>query len=197
MTGSSQAGIYIWSKVLRRESEVAVCGGDDRNVRSDQCTQYPIAREQKLGCSKFFDPSRSRLEDWKNQFSGVIEHLSAAKLEAMSLLPRAEEHRLLKIRDRILVTQTADESVLRNIREAYPGRIILSYPPGLAFGTGDHATTTTCLRLITDYSLRRVKLDNPAWSFSGSRLAVAAYFRRRQKRWVRIRYWASILMRWR
>jgi len=114
---------------------------------------------------EIFDPVRAELAGWQKQFGGEIEFLTAAKLEAMSQPPPGEEAGLLKIRDRLLVSQTVDKQVLDDIRKEFPDRIILSYPPGLAFGTGDHATTATCLRQITDFAKQRARLDETHWDF--------------------------------
>ena len=40
---------------------------------------------------------------------------------------------------------------------------VIPIPPALAFGTGDHATTSTCLRLLTDVA-REHKKAGKSWS---------------------------------
>ena len=57
----------------------------------------------------------------------------------------------LIIRDRMVISASADASVLDGLREKYPSRIILSFPAERAFGTGNHATTSTCLRMLCDH----------------------------------------------
>jgi ribosomal protein L11 methyltransferase len=54
----------------------------------------------------------------------------------------------LFIRDRLVVVRSAKAA--REIARDYPGRPILIIPAAMAFGTGDHATTSTCLRMICD-----------------------------------------------
>ncbi len=59
--------------------------------------------------------------------------------------------RLLKplaIRHKLLIVH--DEKMLKTEAARLPDRAILMIPSGLAFGTGDHATTATCLRLLAD-----------------------------------------------
>ena len=164
MTGASQAGIYRWSKILRTESEVAAW---EVMIEASGLTNATISHNtgRKTWRLEIFDPSRAQLGGWEKEFGGVIEHLSADKLEVMSLATPKGESPLLKIRDCLLVTQSTDKLVLNSIRKSFPRRIVLSYPPSLAFGTGDHATTATCLRLIVDFSKQRVKLDKACWSF--------------------------------
>ena len=67
---------------------------------------------------------------------------------------------LLKIRDAILVTSESDEKKLAKIRRQHLKRALISIPAEMAFGTGDHATTSTCLRMLVDISRDR----NPGWS---------------------------------
>lgn len=58
----------------------------------------------------------------------------------------------LVIRDRLVVTDRVEAADLEALRAAYPRRQVLSIPPEMAFGTGDHATTSTCLRLVCDFA---------------------------------------------
>lgn len=57
----------------------------------------------------------------------------------------------LMIRDRIVISASSKAEVLAELRAKYPKRIVLSFPAEQAFGTGNHATTSTCLRLLCDY----------------------------------------------
>ena len=47
---------------------------------------------------------------------------------------------------RLIVTGRVEE--LASLRAKYPGRVVLAIPAALAFGTGEHATTAMCLRLL-------------------------------------------------
>ncbi len=58
----------------------------------------------------------------------------------------------LLIRQQIVISQSEDAQLLEELQKRYPKRIILSFPAERAFGTGDHATTSTCLRLLCDFS---------------------------------------------
>ncbi len=67
----------------------------------------------------------------------------------------------LKIRDVLVVTEAQDEAVWESVREEFPDRIVLSFPPQLAFGTGGHPTTAGCLRFLADAASGRKKAE---WS---------------------------------
>lgn len=59
----------------------------------------------------------------------------------------------LVIRDRLVIA--ASEAQLPALRERYPERILLCFPAERAFGTGNHATTSTCLRMLCDEARKR------------------------------------------
>lgn len=69
----------------------------------------------------------------------------------------------LIIRDKLVISASADAAVLEELRLKYPRRIILTFPAERAFGTGNHATTSTCLRMLCDYV--RSKTPGP-WTLS-------------------------------
>jgi ribosomal protein L11 methyltransferase len=63
--------------------------------------------------------------------------------------------RPLKVRDVFLLTAETRAKELAALRKTHPKRGILIIPPEMAFGTGDHATTSTCLRLLVDVARER------------------------------------------
>ena len=56
----------------------------------------------------------------------------------------------LIIRDRLVISADASKAKINELQARYPGRIVLSFPAERAFGTGNHATTSTCLRMLCD-----------------------------------------------
>ena len=66
----------------------------------------------------------------------------------------------LKIRDRLVITQDDRATMLRKLEKQYPDRVVVSIPAQMAFGTGDHPTTATCLRYLTDEAVER---EGTAW----------------------------------
>jgi ribosomal protein L11 methyltransferase len=61
----------------------------------------------------------------------------------------------LLVRDVLLVTAATGARELAALRKLHPSRQIISIPAEMAFGTGDHATTATCLRLLADVARKR------------------------------------------
>jgi ribosomal protein L11 methyltransferase len=73
----------------------------------------------------------------------------ARKMKAF--LPKPDDTAApLLIRDRLVVVRSARAA--KAAGRAYPGRPLLIIPAAMAFGTGDHATTATCLRMIADFA---------------------------------------------
>ncbi len=68
----------------------------------------------------------------------------------------------LIIRDRLVISASDEPAVLEELQQRYPGRIILTFPAERAFGTGNHATTSTCLRMLCD----EVKNRKAPWTLS-------------------------------
>jgi len=67
----------------------------------------------------------------------VLRPESYLKIEAQNRLPR-------RIRNRLVIVEAAEQAA------AFSGRKVLVIPAGAAFGTGDHATTAACLRMMVD-----------------------------------------------
>lgn len=56
----------------------------------------------------------------------------------------------LIIRRKLVLSTSDDPATLQSLARQYPGRTVMSFPAERAFGTGNHATTATCLRLLCD-----------------------------------------------
>ncbi|BCX48626.1 50S ribosomal protein L11methyl transferase [Haloferula helveola] len=84
------------------------------------------------------------------RFGGRVKRLKNADWQKPVTVPPP-----LKIRDRFLVTQEDSERKLKSLAKEHAGREVISIPPEMAFGTGDHATTSTCLRFLVDIGRER------------------------------------------
>lgn len=61
----------------------------------------------------------------------------------------------LIIRKRLVISADDSPAVSAALHRRYPDRIIITVPAERAFGTGNHATTSTCLRMLCDEAERR------------------------------------------
>lgn len=87
----------------------------------------------------------------KEQFGGSVRELKSQNWVALS----APKSAPLMIRDRLVISQVQVED------GAFPGRDVIVIPPEMAFGTGGHPTTSTCLRRLVDHAATLER----GWSF--------------------------------
>jgi ribosomal protein L11 methyltransferase len=92
------------------------------------------------------------------QFGGSVRQLADTEWN-----PPVEPPRPVKVRNALLLTAETRAPELAVIQLAHPKRHLISIPPEMAFGTGDHATTSTCLRLLVDVARKR---KGTAWSLA-------------------------------
>tara|TARA_R110002096_G_scaffold163992_5_gene331652 strand:- start:7552 stop:8442 length:891 start_codon:yes stop_codon:yes gene_type:complete len=104
--------------------------------------------------------SKSEAEAFEKQFGGSIESFQDQNWAALSKSGSAGKS--IRIRDRFVVALDDDPKFLSQLQKEFPNRHILEFPPDMAFGTGDHATTATCLRMLSDL---RQSLPNGDWTF--------------------------------
>ena len=93
----------------------------------------------------------------QKEFGGQIRILKQQNWAAKS----AESLQPVMIRSALIVAHSAE--IAERMRAVHPERKVLCIPGEMAFGTGDHATTSTCLRLLADYAAER-KRAGESWS---------------------------------
>ncbi len=91
-----------------------------------------------------FQLSRSQADKLVSAFGGQ------AALQKRDIALQPSSRPPIRVRENLIVVSS--ESERTELAAQYPGRHILYIPAGMAFGTGDHATTATCLRLLCDVS---------------------------------------------
>lgn len=87
----------------------------------------------------------------KKQFGGSVRKLVSKNWAAVAEPARPP----IKIRSSLIITGSRDEDAREKLGHEFPGRHIVQIPADMAFGTGDHATTSTCLRFLVDIARER------------------------------------------
>lgn len=80
-------------------------------------------------------------------------------------VPKAVAGPPMRIRGRLVVTNALEPEDAAKVRASVGKVPVLHVPPGLAFGTGDHATTSTCLRVLADFAKEKSQ-EGKAWSMA-------------------------------
>ncbi|MEE3176231.1 MAG: 50S ribosomal protein L11 methyltransferase [Verrucomicrobiota bacterium] len=113
---------------------------------------------------------RFRIEvycDDKNDAQKILSefggHISELKIKDWAKMNASSDRPPIKIRDRLIITDTDEPKEIKKIYDRFEGRDVISIPAALAFGTGDHETTSTCLRLLVDLA-KEYNKSNEDWS---------------------------------
>ncbi len=107
-----------------------------------------LVKRKRLKISSYAE-SWDEMEAIRARFGGGVTQVNPEDWQALGV---KGEDLLLRIRDRILISGSEDPARLQELEKANPDRIVLSFPPQLAFGTGSHPTSAGCLRLMTDFA---------------------------------------------
>lgn len=147
--------MYVWSKLSAAKWEDAW----EERFHGPLQTGLAITRlpggktiRVEVYCERRADAQRIQKE-----FGGQIRELKQQNWAAKA----AESLKPVLIRSALIIAHTPE--VAAEMRAAHPDRHVLHIPGEMAFGTGDHATTSTCLRLLADYAAERRK-SGTAWS---------------------------------
>ena len=136
--------MFVWSKLSSPKWEDAW----QERFHSEGQTNCVISRlpSGKSIRVEVYCDDREHAEAIQRLFGGSVRELKQENWAAMKPPPRGP----IKIRQALVVTEEADEAEIAKIRAEFPGRGVIAIPAQMAFGTGDHATTSTCLRFLVD-----------------------------------------------
>ncbi len=136
--------MFVWSKLSSTKWEDA---WEER---------FHAAANTNLVISKLPGGTRIRVEVYchretnakaiQKQFGGSIRELKQQNWAAVS----AKSLQPIHVRGKLIIAHT--ETLAEELRRTQPNQHVLCIPGEMAFGTGDHATTSTCLRLLVDYA---------------------------------------------
>ncbi len=102
---------------------------------------------------EFYCLNRAEGERIVARFGGTLQPLRPESWRRRGAPATAKP---LRFGSRLVVTGRAEE--LAPLRAKYPGRVVLAIPAALAFGTGEHATTAMCLRLLLTCAQARASM---------------------------------------
>jgi len=135
--------MHLWSKLSSKKWEDA---WEERFYGNTNA----VIEEIKGGKSirvQVYCQTQTEAEGIKEQFGGSVREVKSTKWQE----PQDLTNKPLLIRDKIVLTQAVVPSELEDLKKKYPQRIVINIPAEMAFGTGDHPTTATCLRYLCDY----------------------------------------------
>ena len=103
-----------------------------------------------------YSTSREFAEELRALFGGGIAEVRPDDWQPTSEVGVQTQ---LKIRDVMVITEAENEAVWESVKSEFPDRLVLSFPPQLAFGTGGHPTTSGCLRFLADVAKERKDVE--------------------------------------
>jgi ribosomal protein L11 methyltransferase len=147
---------FVWSKLSAAKWEDAWEERFHGPLRSGLAiTRLPGGKTIRV---EVYCPRRAVAMRIQKEFGGsvrALKHRNWASLSAENLQP-------VKIRRALVIAHS--RKAAERMREAHPDRRVLCIPGEMAFGTGDHATTATCLRLLADFATVK-RMAGERWSF--------------------------------
>lgn len=139
--------MWIWSKLS---------GAQWMDAWEDRFHGNPNAVISRLKTNKtirveVYTGTREEAEEIRKLFGGSIRKLVHKNWAAMKEPARAP----IRIRSSIVITGSRDDDAVEKLAAEFPGRHVIRIPADMAFGTGDHATTSTCMRMLVDIAHQR------------------------------------------
>lgn len=134
--------MWLWSKLSSKKWHDA---WEERFYGNPNAVISELSTGKSLRV-EVYCPSEKDAAVIQKQFGGSVRELKMQNWVAMAETKRAP----IKIRDAIIISQERAGDEIEKLQTEFPKRHIIKVPAEMAFGTGDHATTSTCLRLLVD-----------------------------------------------
>lgn len=153
MDTTPPAVLYVWSKLSAARWEDAWMERFYAMPKvSPVITSLPGGKTVRVEvyCEREADAHKIARE-----FGGKVRTLKQENWAA----PASALLKPVRVRNQLIITH--DEEAHLAEKAAHPDRGVLLIPGEMAFGTGDHATTATCLRVLADEAVR---LRGQPWS---------------------------------
>lgn len=143
--------MWIWSKLS---------GAQWMDAWEDRFYGNPNTVITKLKTNKtirveVYTETEQEAEKIKKQFGGSTRKLVHKNWAAITEPIRPP----IRIRSSLIITGLRDDDTRKKLGSKFPGRHIIQIPADMAFGTGDHATTSTCMRFLVDIAKERAGTD--------------------------------------
>ncbi len=134
--------MWLWSKLSPAKWQDA---WEDRLYGNENSVISEIKGGKSIRVEIYNETEKEALKIQK-EFGGSVREVKNQNWVAMSVVKRAP----IKIKDKLVLSIEPPGAELEKIKAQYKGRYVLSMPADMAFGTGDHDTTATCLRILLD-----------------------------------------------
>lgn len=141
--------LFRWSKYVEEDR---LDEWEARLIMADVVYSAEKQVNRKRWQLSTYTTTRDEADELRARFGGGVTEMRPGDWQPSA---EAGAESRLKIRDSLLVTEAGDDAVWASLREEFPERIVLSFPPQMAFGTGGHPTTAGCLRFLADAAKER------------------------------------------
>lgn len=141
--------MFVWSKL---SSEKWRDAWEERFLGHGQTNAVVTALPgRKTIRIEVYAARKAEAEKLRAAYGGTVREIRREEWST----PVASATPPMRIRGKFIVTNALEPEDTEPVRAAAGGLPVLHVPPGLAFGTGDHATTSSCLRLLADFATAR------------------------------------------
>lgn len=143
--------MWVWSKLSGVQWMDA---WEDRFYGNPNAVITRLKTHKTIRVEVYTETEEQALEI-KKLFGGSIRKLVHKNWAAVTEPARPP----IRIRSSVIITGSRDDGAREKLGKQFPGRHIIQIPADMAFGTGDHATTSTCMRLLVDVAKERAGTD--------------------------------------